>query len=142
MKKIYILFMAGALALGAISCSKDDNSSTTTPTPGGTTPPPVTIDVWAKSVGKYSGKVTNGQGENPDMTVTVTKLSETKLKLTPGAENTLMQEVEINVFKNETSLYHQQGTLDGTFKIIADANPPQLIYTQNSGNISFFGLKQ
>jgi hypothetical protein len=141
MKKIYILFMAGALALGAISCSKDDNSgsnNTTTPT----TTPPVTIDIWAKSVGTYTGQVTNGQTSKENMTVTVTKLTETKLKLTPGAENTLMQEVEINVFKDETSLYHQQGTLDGTFKLIANVTPPQLIYTQNSGNISYFGLKQ
>lgn len=140
MKKLYIFLMAGAFALGAVSCSKDDNSNSNNNNSGGNNNP--TIDVWAKSTGKFVGDVTNGQGTTTDMSVTVTKLSDAKVRITPGPENTKMQTVDVFVFKNDTSIYHQQGTHDGTFYVIANSNPPQIVYTQNSGSISFFGAKQ
>lgn len=140
MKKLYIFLMAGAIALGAVSCSKDDNSSSNNNSGGGGGNP--TLDVWAKSTGTFVGDVTNGQGTTSNMTVTVSKLSDAKVRITPGPENTKMQTVDVFVFKNDTSIYHQQGTLDGSFYVIANSNPPQIVYTQNSGNISFFGQKQ
>lgn len=141
MKKIYILFVACALAFAVTSCSKeDDNSGTTTPTGGGGNN---TVDVWANVVGNYTGEETTSvNGTTSGVSVTITKLSDTKIRLTPGTNSKDLKPLDIPVFKGDTSIYHQQGLFNGSFYIIANSTPPQMVLSDNDNNVTYFGNKQ
>ena len=142
MKKIYILFMACALAFAVSSCSKDDDNSgsnNNNNTGGGGGP----LDVWATVVGTYSGdETTSTGGTTNNVEVTITKISDTKARLTPGANSISLKALDIDVFKGDTSIYHQQGIFNGQFYIIANSNPPQLVLSDNANNVSYFGQKK
>lgn len=141
MRKIYVLFMAAILAFTVASCSKDDNSSTNNPSGGGGGN--TTLDVWAKALGTYNGDATTSVGgTTSNMEVTITKLSDTKIRITPAANNTIVKQIDVFVLKNDTSLYFQQGTFNGSFYIIANSTPPQLVLDDKDNNISYFGLKK
>ncbi len=142
MKKIYILFVAFTLAFAVSSCSKDDdNSGSTTPdTTGGGGG---TLDVWAAIQGTYSGgETTSLTGTKDNVELTITKISDTKIRLTPGANSDHLQTLEIDIFKNDTSIFHQQGIFNGSFFIIANSNPPQLVLDDKTNTVSYFGLKK
>ncbi len=142
MKKIYVLFMAGLMAFTVASCSKDDDNSNNNNnnTGGGGTP---TIDVWAKAVGTYNGDATTSVGgTTSNMEVTITKLSDSKIRITPAANNTIVKQLDIDVFKGDTSIYHQQGAFNGSFYIIANSNPPQIVLDDKNNAVTYYGQKK
>lgn len=142
MKKIYILFTAAALALGAASCSKDDDNSGSNNNSGGGGGNN-TIDVWANAVGTYTGEETTSvNGTTSNVEITITKISDTKLRLTPGANSKELKQLDIDVFKGDTSIYHQQGVFNGSFYIIANSNPPQVVLDDKTYNVTYFGSKK
>lgn len=140
MKKIYILFVACTLAFAVSSCSKDDdNSGSTTPTGGGNN----TLDVWAEVVGTYTGdETTSTGGTKNNVEITITKLSDSKIRIAPGANSDKLQSLDIDVFKGDTSIFHQQGLFNGSFFIIANSKPPQVILDDKNNNVSYAGLKK
>lgn len=139
MKKIYVMFMAGLLAFAVASCSKDDNNSSNN-NPGGNNN---TLDVWAKVQGTYTGDATTSTGgTTSNMEITITKLSDTKVRITPAANNTLVKQIDIDVFKGDTSIYHQQGAFSGSFYVIANSNPPQVVMDDQNNNVTYYGTKK
>lgn len=141
MKKIYILFVACTLAFAISSCSKDDDSgSTTTPSGGGGTN---TLDVWAAIEGDYLGdETTSVNGTTSGITVTITKISDSKIRLTPSSNTKDLKTLEIPVFKGDSSIYHQQGLFNGSFYIIANSTPPQIVLDDKDNNVTYFGNKK
>lgn len=145
MKKLYILVAAAILAIGVVSCSKDDDKTTTTPTP---TPTPTKIDVWAKSIGTYTGTVLpkNGDPSVENQTLTITQVNNNKLQVTNGAGNTYVmpsQSIDVNV--GDSTILNQQGAFVGTIAIYVSSNAnnkSQIIYTDDTKGFSFSGIKQ
>lgn len=145
MKKLYILSIAALLAVGVVSCGKEDDKTTTTPTP---TPTPTKIDVWAKSVGTYIGTVLpkNGDPTVENQTLTITQVNNTKLQVTNGTGNTYVipsKSIDVNV--GDSTILNQQGAFAGTIAIYVSSNAnnkSQIIYTDDTKGFSFSGLKQ
>ena len=132
--------MAGLMAFTVASCSKDDNNSNNNNPSGGGTP---TIDVWAKAVGTYNGDATTSVGgTTSNMEITITKISDSKIRITPAANNTIVKQIDIEVFKGDTSIYHQQGAFNGSFYIIANSTPPQIVLDDKDNNVTYYGLKK
>lgn len=141
MKKFYIFFVACALAFAVSSCSKDDDNggNNNNPGSGGSG----SVDVWTAVQGTFSGDETTSTGGTiNNVELTITKISDTKVRLTPGANSSALKTLDIDVFKGDTSIYHQQGVFNGQFYIIANSNPPQLVLSDNANNVSYFGNKK
>ncbi len=142
MKKIYILFVACALAFAVSSCSKDDDNSGSTPSGGGGGGNN-TVDVWANIQGTFVGdEVTSTGGTVNNVEVTITKISDTKVRIVPGANSQSLVQLDIPIFKGDTSVFHQQGVFNGSFFVIANSNPPQVILDDKDNNVSYSGLKK
>lgn len=140
MKKISILFIAVAMAFAVSSCSKDEDDNANNNNTGGSGGGQ--LDVWAAAEGTYTGDaITSTGGSTPNMKVVITKISDSKLKLEPGAGNNIVLPLEIDVIKGDTSINHQAGVFNGQFFIIANATPPQLILSDNQNNVTYQGLK-
>lgn len=143
MRKIYILFMACALTFAISSCSSEDDDNNSTTPSGGGGGGNNSVDVWAKVQGTFVGDETTSTGGTiNNVEVTITKISDTKVRLQPGNNSQSLKPLDIDIFKGDTSIYHQQGVFNGSFYIIANSNPPQLVLSDNANNVSYFGNKK
>ena len=140
MKRIFMFLLAGGLALGMTSCSKDDDGDNNNNNQGGGNTP---VDVWSRSTGTFKGIAGNGKGDSdPEALVVITKISNQEVKVSPGPGNNITTETTVKVLANDTALQHISGEFTGSLYINAKDNPPTIIYTNDLESESFEGIKQ
>ena len=145
MRKILLILTAFTIAI-APACKKDDDNNNNNNTGGGGgggggggTP----VDVWT-AMGTYRGDGALGVEVLSNAAVIVTKISNTKIRVAPGAGN-IMPSADIDVMTNDTAIFQPPGSQSTTGIIVeinAKLKPPTMLYSNVPEKISYFGTKQ
>lgn len=107
-------FILALVTLAFVGCSKDDDAGQSG-----------SIDA---AVGTYRGKLdVTGQPDRFDQTITVSKVSEGRIKVVVGDASLNLPDREINV-SNESNLFITAATISTGAQFIYDINERSLIY--------------
>ncbi len=146
MRRIFIYFIIASLSFGVVSCKKDDPAPTNNTGGnntgggggGGTT------DLLTKALGTYTGLSSNNQTQEDNSTVTLEKISNTRVRIIPGNGNSIITTTEVDIVVNATEIVHSPGSQVETgisFQIDASTTPYTMVLAKNNPQEAFTGSK-